>query len=208
MENLVRPSEIAAIIKKKGIKKKDFVSFLDQNQTVKKLKKIRDWSYEGMKKQLLQEIDIIKERLTDSDIVVPGTDEETVNLLLKMLYNNIQRNAISVFKSLYKEIEGEEDPFSFLAAVLGGKPTPSEYQKEIDDFTKSRRYSDYNKFFLDQEKSIKTGADKTIRKIAKLYDLAESEELNFEESENCIIDMETYHRLKGIKINIKKYKEF
>ena len=83
-----------------------------------------------------------------------------------------------------------------------------EYQKEIDDFTKSKRYSDYNKFFLDQEKIIKSGADKTIRKISKLYDLAESEELDFEESENCIIDMETYHRLNGIKINIKKYKEF
>jgi hypothetical protein len=208
IENLVRPSEIAAIIKKKGIKKKDFVNFLDQNQTVKKLKKIRDWSYEGMKKQLLQEIDIIKERLTDSGIPVPGTDGETVDLILKILYNNIQRNAISVFKSLYKEIEGEEDPFNFLDAGLRDKPTPSEYQKEIDDFTKSRRYPDYNKFFLDQEKIIKTGADKTIRKISKLYDLAESEELDFEESENCIIDMELYHRLKGIKINIKKYKEF
>ena len=118
IENLVRPSEVAAIIKKKGIKKKDFVKFLDQNQTVKKLKKIRDWSYEGMKKQLLQEIGIIKERLTDSGIPVPGTDGETVDLILKMLYNNIQRNSISVFKSLYKEIEGEEDPFSFLAAVF------------------------------------------------------------------------------------------
>jgi hypothetical protein len=207
-EDLVRPSEIAAIIKKKGIKKKDFVNFLDQNHTVKKIKRIRDWSYEGMKKQLLEEIDIIKERLTDSGIPVPETDEETVDLILKLLHTNIQRNSISAFKGLYREIEREIDPFSFLNALFGGKPTPSEYQKEIDDFIKSKSYSDYNKFFLDQEKNIKTTADKTIRKLSKLYDLAESEELDFEEDENSIVDMEIYHKLNGIKTNIEKFKDF
>jgi hypothetical protein len=207
-EDLVRPSEIAAIIKKKGIQKKDFANFLDQNHVIKKLRKIRDWSYEGMKKQLLQEIDVIKERLIDSNIPIPETDAETVDLILKMLYNNIQRNSISAFKGLYKGIEREVDPFSFLNALFGGNPTPSEYQKEIDDFIKSKTYSDYNKFFLDQEKNIKTTADKTIRKLSKLYDLAESEELDFEENENSIVDMEIYHKLNGIKTNIKKYKDF
>lgn len=207
VENLVRPSEIAAIIKKKGIKKKDFVNFLDQNYLFKKIKKIKDWSYEGMKKQLLQEIDIIKERLTDSGIPIPETDEETVDLILKMLYNNIQRNSISVFKGLYKASERETDPFAFLSNLFD-KPTVSEYQKEIDDFIKSKTYSDYNKFFLDQEKNIKEGADKTIRKIAKLYDLAESEELNFVEDKNSIVDMEIYHKFNGIKTNIKKFKDF
>lgn len=206
-EDLVRPSEIAAVIKKKGIKKKDFVNFLDQNQVVKKLKRIRDWSYEGMKKHLLQEIDIIKERLVDSGIPVPETDEKTVDLILSILYKNIQRNSISAFKGLYRSIEREKDPFSFLASLFG-RPTDSEFQKEIDDFIKSKTYSDYNKFFLDQERNIKTTADKTIRKIAKLYDLAESEELDFEEDKNSIVDMEIYHKINGIKTNIKKFKDF
>jgi hypothetical protein len=206
-EDLVRPSEIAAVIKKKGIKKKDFVNFLDQNQVVKKLKKIRDWSYEGMKKQLLQEIDIIKERLVDSGIPVPETDEKTVDLILSILYKNIQRNSISAFKGLYRSVEREKDPFSFLESLFG-RPTDSEFQKEIDDFIKSKTYSDYNKFFLDQERNIKTTADKTIRKISKLYDLAESEELDFEEDKNSIVDMEIYHKLNGIKTNIKKFKDF
>jgi hypothetical protein len=207
-EDLVRPSEIAAIIKKKGIQKKDFANFLDQNHVIKKLRKIRDWSYEGMKKQLLQEIDVIKERLIDSNIPIPETDVETVDLILKILFKNIQENSISAFRGLYRGIEREVDPFSFLTSLFGGKPTPSEYQKEIDDFIKSKSYSDYNKFFLDQEKNLKTTADKTIRKLSKLYDLAESEELDFEEDENSIVDMEIYHKLNGIKTNIKKFKDF
>lgn len=206
-EDLVRPSEIASIIKKKGIKKKDFLSFMDQNHVVKKLKKIRDWSYEGMKKQLLQEIDIIKERLTDSGIPVPSTDEKTVDFILEILYNNIQRNSISAFRGLYREIERENDPFAFLESLFG-KPTASEFQKEIDAFIKSKKYSDHNKFFLDQEKNIKTTADKTIRKLSKLYDLAESEELDFEEDKNSIVDLEIYHKVNGIKTNIKKFKDF
>lgn len=208
-EDLVRPSEIASVIKKKGIKKKDFVNFMEQNHVVKKLKKIRDWSYEGMKKQLLQEIDIIKERLTDSGMPVPSTDEKTVDFILEVLYNNIQRNSIYAFKGLYREIEREKetDPFALLSSLFG-KPTPSEFQKEIDAFIKSKNYSDYNKFFLDQEKNIKTSADKTIRKISKLYDLAESEELDFEKDKNSIVDMEIYHKVNGIKTNIKKFKDF
>lgn len=206
-EDLVRPSEIASIIKKKGIKKKDFVNFLDQNHVVKKLKRIRDWSYEGMKKQLLQEIDIIKERLVDSGIEVPGTDEEIVELILNILYKNIQRNSISALRGLYRGIERENDPFSFLTALFGGS-TDSKFQQEIDDFIKSKSSPDYNKFFLDQEKNIKTSADKTIRKISKLYDLAESEELDFEEDKNSIVDMEIYHKINGIKTNIKKFKDF
>lgn len=208
-EDLVRPSEIASLIKKKGIKKKDFVNFMEQNHVVKKLKKIRDWSYEGMKKQLLQEIDIIKERLTDSGMPVPSTDEKAVDFILEVLYHNIQRNSISAFKGLYREIEREKetDPFALLSSLFG-KPTPSEFQKEIDAFIKSKNYSDYNKFFLDQEKNIKTSADKTIRKISKLYDLAESEELDFEKDKNSIVDLEIYHKVNGIKTNIKKFKDF
>ena len=207
-EDLVRPSEIAAIIKKKGIQKKDFANFLDQNHVIKKLRKIRDWSYEEMKKQLLQEIDVIKERLIDSNIPIPETDVETVDLILKILFKNIQENSISAFSGLYRRIEREVGPFSFLTSLFGGNPTPSEYQKEIDDFIKSKTYSDYNKFFLDQERNIKTTADKTIRKISKLYDLAESEELDLEEDKNSIVDMEIYHKLNGIKTNIKKFKDF
>jgi hypothetical protein len=207
IENLVRSSEVASVIKKKGIKKKDFVNFLEQNYTVKKLKKIRDWSYEGMKKQLLQQMDIIKKRLIDSEIPVPETDEETVDLILKLLYTNIERNSISAFRSLYREIDKGKNPLAFLSDLFGNSNS-SKYEDEIDNFIKSRKYSDYNKFFLDQEKSIKTTADKVIRKISKLYDLAESEELNFEEDKNSIVNMEIYHKINGIKTNIKKFKDF
>lgn len=210
MEDLVRPSEIASIIKKKGIKKKDFVNFLDQNHVVQKLRKIRDWSYEGMKKQLLKEVDIIKERLTDSQISFPEDDEQIVDIILDLLYINIRRNSASAFRHFYKELEkpkNSKDPFAFLIQLLG-MPTESQYQKEIDDFIESRKYQDSNKFFLDQEKKIKTVSDKAIRKISKLYDLAEAEDLNLEEDKNSIVNMEIYHKVNGIKTNIKKFKDF
>ena len=55
-ENLVRPSEIAGYIVASDITKSEFKEFLEKTKIYKELIEIKKWSYEGLKKDLLNKL--------------------------------------------------------------------------------------------------------------------------------------------------------
>ena len=90
IENVVRPSEIASDLKQGNIDKQGFLDFLKDNRVYKKLKEINSFTYEGLKKELLNHVDIIRLRMENSGLDnIPETDEELVDTILDLLRINL-----------------------------------------------------------------------------------------------------------------------
>ena len=207
-ESLVRAAEMGSEIKKKGIRKEDFLKFFNENKTIQSLKKIRSWSYEKMKQDLLSQVEIIKERLQQNGISYPEKDEEIVEQILDLLHDNIVKKSGRELDSLYSEFDrrekmGKGDFLSIFSSFLSSGPDP--WDSELDKFLKKMRSKDYKLFYKDIEKLFQRESDRLIRKLSKLYDIAESEST---EEGSSIKDMDLYRQIKGIKPRILNFKDF
>lgn len=204
-ESLVRPSEMGSVIQKRGIKKQDFLNFFKENKIIQRIKNIRDWSYDKMKKDLLDQVGIIKKRLDQNSIPYPEEDEKVVDLILELLHQNILKSGVEELDKMYMD----KDPSSFLRRMFSGSTTDP-WDPSIEKFLRKMRSKDYNGFFTETEKYFKEESDQVIRKLAKLYDLAESEDVELEEAKSSILNMEAHWKIKGTSpriVNTKKYRK-
>lgn len=165
VENLVRPTEVASLIKQNKVLQKDFLKFLLNNDVYKKLIDIKNFSYEKLVKELynsMPEIDKFYER---TGIDGGETDEEKVQELLRLVYVNL----INAKGSAYKELLTS----NFLEDLVGfdGKKE-SIFRKFIN---KIQNFKTLEDFFKYEEKLFRFVADKMIRKISKLYAIIEKE---------------------------------
>jgi hypothetical protein len=80
VENTVRSSELAGAIKAGEVTKKDFYEFLTQNRVYQRLKLIRDYSFEDLKNQLMDETDTIK-KIFDANGVQYSKDDSPEKLV-------------------------------------------------------------------------------------------------------------------------------
>jgi hypothetical protein len=218
VENLVRPTEIATEIKLGNVDKKEFINFLKNNETYNRLLKIRNFSYSEMKQNLLKKSDEIRENLLSVgksennnnyiDTVNSFNTEELVDETLKLLFNNIASLGKKIVTDMLVETMMEE--FGFI--------TDFNKLNYIESYVnKYKKYGkNYDKFFEDEEKRFKFTANRILKKIHKLYDMAKdnkdsNEKTNklhkkitdkesvrlSEEQKNSIHDWDLYHKLKN-----------
>lgn len=194
-ENTVRPSEVASEMKQKNITKSQFNDFIKNNDTYKKLMKAKNFSYEKLKKELLEnikDIDIFIKEHRDIYDDIPNSNEEKVNLILKTYYSSIINLKMQNIQSMLKL----DHPFAqfFLSDMEERIDIHNKYAKKI---TKQKKF---DKFFEFEEKRINFAADKMIKKIYKLYDMAKddntTEKLKISKE---IKDWDLYHEVKKTK---------
>jgi hypothetical protein len=178
VENLVRPTEIATELKLGNIDKKGFIEFLNNNETYKRLLDIREFSYEKMKKNLLLQKEIIKKSLTHPSIsenndeyinfINSLNEKELVDYVIKLLFTNMAKLGKNIVKDMLIETMMEE--FGFI--------TDFSKINYIDSYANQyKKYGkNYDKFFEDEEKRFKFTANRILKKIHKLYDMAENNE--------------------------------
>jgi hypothetical protein len=171
IENLVRPTEFASLMKSKKINKKDFYKFITENELFKKLNQIKNFTYEKLLEELKNDIPEIKEAFDVSDINYDeeSSDEEIIDKLLKLFMINVIN-----FKSQFMR---EILTTNFIEQFIG---LSGEKQKFFDSFVHEiMKYKEnYKGFIKKEEKHFKIVADNVIRKISKLYDLAIDNEPN------------------------------
>jgi hypothetical protein len=183
IENLVRPSEIAGAIDAGEITKKSFYDFLLNNRVYRRLKEIQQFTYEGFRKELLDNIDEIKKAFDANDIDYEGmTDEEIVDKTLELLLLNI--------KGWESENAHELLTTNSLEQLFGFKGEKAaffdRYLKRLEKFNgDAKRYLEY------EEKMFKFVATNMIKKIAKLYDMTKSD------TNESIIDWELWQKING-----------
>jgi hypothetical protein len=190
IENIVRPSEITSDLKSGSINKEGFLEFLKNNRVYQKLKEINGFTYEGLKKELLNHVDIIRERLEQSGLDnIPEDDEELVNTVLNLLRINLVNGKGNVLK--------QDLTSSFFDEIMGfsGKK-----EQVFNDYIKRiRKYDNTDDFFRNEEKIFKRTSYDLIKKIHKLYSILDKAK----KTNESIINWDLYHEINKTPIVIE-----
>ena len=181
IENLVRPTEFATLMKLNNVNKKDFYNFVTSSEMYGSLRNAYNFSYEKMTEELKNDIPNIKSFLDKLGVDVPNTDDEIVDELLRLLYVNLVNNTISTVKELMTNnflenlfgFSGDKDKFFDKLARIFSKFS----DRELD-------------FFKYEEKNMKHISSKMMKKISKLYDLANDDK-------NSIKDWDLHQKISG-----------
>lgn len=203
-ENLVRPSEVAGYIVASDITKSEFKQFLENTRIYKELIEIKNWSYRGLKQDLLNNMGDIRMRF--HDIPDSESDLDVLNVVLKIAYK-------SVFDKSSEILEDILGLNNTIKAILG-KIKDSDIEFYNDYFTK-RVFNTHDEFFLFWQKKLNFVSEEVIKKISKLYDMCKDDKvnplmarINDRIEGQCIINPKAYKEIVlGNKVDKVKYQK-
>lgn len=201
-ENLVRPSEIAGYIVASDITKSEFKEFLEKTRIYKELIEIKNWSYEGLKKDLLNNMKDIRQKF---DGIPDGeSDLDVLQVLLGIAYKSVFDKSSEILE----DILGLNNPIKMML----GKIKESDIQFYNDYFSK-RVFKNYDEFFVFWQKKLNFVSEEVIKKISKLYDMCKDEgvnplmaRINDRVKGQCIVNPKAYKEIVlGNKVDKIKY---
>jgi len=163
VENLVKPTELAASMRMNNVSKKEFLNFFLKSEIFKTLKDIQNFNYEEFKKKLAtgDNIKFIKLVYNNSGKSYDGmSNEEIVDDFLKIFYSGFNIKRVQIMEQILTSSRLEE-----LIGFEGEKH--KFFQKYIQDVEKYG--DDYNRFFRGEEKFFHQISTMMIKKLAKLY---------------------------------------
>jgi hypothetical protein len=167
IENIVRPSEVASLMKSENIDKEKFYDFLLNNTTYKMLQSINNFSYINMREELKRDYKNVKEFLKQIDVDVKPlkTKDDLVTELLRIVYINLVNNSVKTVQSMMTN--------NFLESFLGFQGEKNKFFDKMIKFF-SRFDKNPEEFYLYEEKNFKYVSEKMMKKLIKLYDLAKT----------------------------------
>jgi hypothetical protein len=202
-ESLVRSTELAGELVTSGITKSEFKEFLQENSTYKKLIDIKNFTYDGLKKNLLEDIEAIRGLFKD---LTDESDEEVIEVALDITYRMIIGDSAEKMAEILRLNDENLEAFRELEIRIFGMCKDIEFYKNYVD---KRIFNSTNDFFLYWEKKFNFEAEKVIKKIIKLYDMCKDENLNPLMSKitnrvdgQCIVNPKLYDELV-VKPNTK-----
>ena len=179
VEGSVRNSEIYTLMKLKGITKKQFKSFLSKTTTYDFLKYMIDYDYNKFMGEMMQSIPGIESFLKHVSIDYTNmTDEEKVNASLKKFYEVVSKRRKDFLEDVM--MDSQSDLMMILASALGiadnivkmgDNEAKVRAMKKINKHINS--YTDYVDFYQKELSDIKIAATNALKKLAKLYSLAD-----------------------------------
>jgi hypothetical protein len=187
IENLVRPTELAADIKLEKVTPKQFYDYFTKNKIFQNLKNIKNFSFEKLKKDLKNyesEIDDIMDMINEDY----NTIEEKIDRLLELFYFNITNWKNDKMIELIYPVAMDDPLFPFFKT--------DKKDNFLNDYLKktSKYENDYESFFLKEEKYQQQTAFKMIKKLGRLYELTQE---NIMEENKSIWDREKYQKYFG-----------
>lgn len=173
IENLVRASEVAGEMESIGITQKEFYNFITNNDLFKRLSKLRTYTYENLRKDLVPYLPVIKDILTnriDPPKPIDGnTDDEIIDEILRIAYVYLATKRISNVSHL---VEPDPMVMAFSYDVL--KKFNEFMQKYVNSVKKYE--SDPTEFYEKEARNFRYISEKMIKKISKLYAMAKANE--------------------------------
>lgn len=168
VENVVRPTEMASEMRMNNVSRKEFLKFFLNTEIIQRLKTIQNFSYDGLKEQLLSDenIDSIKKLFDAIDDDYEGkTDEQIVARFLRLYLVNatnkknelVNQFLTSSFAEMMFGLQGDKDKF---------------FRKYVAQTTKFG--DDYDAYFRNEEQYFHRVATMMFKKLAKLYAMAKN----------------------------------
>ena len=197
-ENLVRPTEIATRMIKKGITKEQFYDFMVNDPVYVELKEIKNFSFDFLMKKLMSQMDRI-DGLIEHTGEDPSTmsDGEKIHFILRLVYINLANAKIDFFdKFFYTTQEKMSQMFGGIMGQLFGNPVKQNQEKEkirnkfINHVTKYQNKE--SQFFVDECERFNYVATNLIKRITKIYALIPDEK---EQTNESILDWDLHQKL-------------
>jgi hypothetical protein len=168
IESLVRPTEVASLLKMGDITKKEFYNFIKNDRTYKLLTELSKFNIEDWRNEIKEYIPEIIKFFESLEVEGVGVldEEEIVDEFLRVCYVIIKnwkaKQTYNIFVS--RDIEH----------LIGFMPEKEQmFRKHLNKI--NRFGNDYKKYYEYEAKTIRYVADNLRKKIAKLFDMAKDE---------------------------------
>lgn len=163
VENVVRPSELAQLLKLHNVSKNQFINFFQKTEMYQMLKEIQNFSIDELKKKLLYDIEDIKSLFDHNNLDYESfSDDEIVEKCMELFYINLVNWKGGFMKQFLTTNFMEQ-----LVGFVGGKAKFfEEYLKYLHKFRGNTEL-----FFTTEIKNLNIQSTKMIKKLSKLYDL-------------------------------------
>lgn len=203
-ENLVRATEVASLLRSKKISQQEFREFLENNETFKKLVKIKNFTFEDLVNGISEHMDRVDEIIKQvGENPSSMDDEQKIDRILELVYINLSSAQMERFVDYIKgPMGGLFELFSF----FGGLSSPEEIKvkKLKETFHKylTRYKNDPTQFFKNQIEKFHVVANQMIKKLSKLYAMTSKSQTN-ESIINWELHMKLMEKKYGSKIKTK-----
>jgi hypothetical protein len=183
IENLVRPTEVASLMRSKGITKSNFMEFLKNNRVFTELVEIKNFTFNDFISKL-KEQEVRMDALIDHIGEDPSnmSIDEKIDRVLEVTYIDLVNNKMEMFVRMTEHVM---DDFLKFGAQLGILPPNAEERLEELQKTNMIRQKFMNyvmkyeknptKFFEDEFEKFNYVSNKMLKKIGKLYDMAKDD---------------------------------
>lgn len=206
VESLVRPTELASRMRQKKITKSQFLNFLKEDNAFKEMMDIRDYSFEklvdGIKGQM-DRVDAVLKHIGSYDENM--SEDEKVKLVLKLLYMNLVNTKIEIFDKM-TSTPMDSIKALFNSAFGGGILKKDEDEENLEKVREKfinyliKYQENPIMFFKDRCEQLSYDANKIIKKIGKLYAMAEDDQPMNE----SIVNWELHQQLMEKKYGRRK----
>jgi len=164
IENIVRPIEVASMMRTGEIDREGFYDFITNDSVYKMMKEINSYSYQQLRDELEEDVSRVNHFLKQIGIKKTfKTSDEVIDELLRVVYINLMNHTISTAKEMLTQHPLEES-----LGFIGDKE--KFFNRLVNSFTKYE--GSPNKFYQKEERNMKIVSEKMMKKLIKLYDMA------------------------------------
>jgi hypothetical protein len=208
IENLVRPVEVASLMKSKNITKSQFRDFIENNRVYRELIEIKNFTFEDFITQLKESEDRLDALLEHIDEDPSNmTLDEKINKVLEVTYIDLVNNRMDMFIIMTQHHMDDMIKFADQLGML--PPNLDDAVKKLEKTDEVRqKFLKYvmkyeknpTKFFEDEIENFQYIANKMIKKISKVYALAKDDKPVSE----SILNWDLYQKVKEQKYGTPK----
>lgn len=216
IENLVRPVEVASLMKSKNITKSQFRDFIENSRVYRELVEIKNFTFEDFINQLKENEDRLDALLNHiGEDPSNMTIDQKIDRVLEVAYIDLVNNRMEMFVRM---TEHHMDDMLKFGAQLG--MLPRHLEPEVKKLQKTdeirNKFLSYvmkyeknpTKFFEDEIENFQYIANKMIKKISKVYALAKDDEQVSESILNWDLHQQIMEKKYGKRKIETKYKNW
>jgi len=202
-ENLVRPVEIASEMRLDNVTKSQFYKFLTNNRVYQELQEIKNFTFEDFVRMIGESMGRVDNLLDHfGDDTSNMTDDQKIERVLELVYINLVNNKMEIFMDMTSNRREELE--NQLRQMMGQSVDPMKgdigdvRQKFFNYITKFRDKP--IEFFKSEIENLNYTANKILKRISKLYAMAQ-DDVQVSES---IINWELHQQLMEKKYGKRK----
>ena len=216
IENLVRPVEVASLMKSKNITKSQFREFIENSRVYRELVEIKNFTFEDFINQLKENEDRLDALLNHiGEDPSNMTIDQKIDRVLEVAYIDIVNNRMEMFVRMTEHHMDDMIKFGSQLGLL-----PSYLENDVEKLKKTdevrNKFLSYvmkyeknpTKFFEDEIENFQYIANKMIKKISKVYALAKDDEQVSESIINWDLHQQIMEKKYGKRKIETKYKNW